>query len=241
MDTYTLFNNYVMRTIIRDLAIASSLAFFAGVAHGQQQSAAASVFHLDCVAGLELANAKAEVVNYRGRRALRLLPEGQEKSNESMLAILTGSDFKNGTIQVDIAGTPRAGTPPDSRGFIGIAFRVKPQAAGFEIFYLRPTNARTDDQLRRNHTAQYVSAPDFPWERLRKENPGVYESYVDLDPGAWTKVKIVVAGVTARLYVNGALEPCLIVNDLKLGETQGRIALWAHITTDGYFSELTVK
>lgn len=230
-----------MRKTIPGLAIASLIAF-ATAALGQQKSAAPSVFHLDSMEGLELANAKAEIVNYRGRRAVRLLPaESHDQGNESMLAILARSDFKNGTIQVDVAGAPRACAPPDSRGFIGIAFRVQPQAAGFEIFYLRPTNARADDQLRRNHTAQYVSAPDFPWERLRKENPGVYESYVDLDPGAWTRVKIVVAGVTARLYVNGAQEPCLIVNDLKRGETQGRIALWAHITTDGYFSELTVK
>ena len=69
----------------------------------------------------------------------------------------------------------------------------------------------------------------------------MYESYVDLEPGAWTKVKIVVAGATARLYVNDAREPCLIVKDLKLGESEGPIALWAHITTDGYFSELTVR
>ncbi len=199
-----------------------------------------SVFHLDSVDGLEMLNTKAEIADYRGRRAVHLAPL-QGTANESMLAVLAGTDFKNGTIQVDVAGAPRAGTPPDSRGFIGIAFRIKPQAAGFECFYLRPTNARADDQLRRNHTTQYVSEPDYPWPRLRKENPGMYESYVDLEPGAWTKIKIVVAGTAARLYVNGAAEPCLIVNDLKLGETQGRIALWAHTTTDGYFSELTVR
>jgi hypothetical protein len=31
------------------------------------------------------------------------------------------------------------------------------------------------------------------------------------------------------------------VNDLKLGETHGQIALWAHTSTDGYFSNLTVR
>jgi hypothetical protein len=33
----------------------------------------------------------------------------------------------------------------------------------------------------------------------------------------------------------------LIVNDLKLGETRGAIALWSHTFTDGYFANLTVK
>jgi hypothetical protein len=201
--------------------------------------AAAADFRLDSVDGLDLVNAKAEAVNYRGRRAVRLDPAPGKNSNETLLAILPGSNFKNGTIQVDVAGAPRAGAPPTSRGFIGIAFRVQSQGAKFECFYVRPTNARVDDQLRRNHSAQYISAPDFPWERLRKESPGVYESYVDLEAGAWTTLKIVVSGTKAQLYVNNAKEPCLIVNDLKLGESEGRIALWSDSTTDGYFSNLT--
>jgi hypothetical protein len=218
------------------LKIVLSLVFLSA-AHGQEK-----IFHLNSVERLEVLNTKAEVANYSGRRAVRLLPVLEHATaNESMLGILAGTDFKNGTIEVDLAGAPRAGTPPDSRGFIGIAFHLRPQASAFECFYLRPTNARADDQLRRNHTTQYVSEPDFPWPRLRKENPGMYESYVDLEPGAWTKVKIVVAGTAARLYVNDAREPCLIVKDLKLGESGGPIALWAHITTDGYFSELTVR
>jgi hypothetical protein len=55
-----------------------------------------------------------------------------------------------------------------------------------ESIYLRPTNGRADDQLRRNHSVQYDSVPDFPWFRLRKESPGVYESYTDLEAGEWS-------------------------------------------------------
>jgi len=95
--------------------------------------------------------------------------------------------------------------------------------------------------LRRNHSVQYISHPEFPWERLRKETPGVYEAYADLEPGAWTKIKIVVSGTKARLYINGADQPCLIVNDLKLGEAHGPIALWIAVDTDAYFSNLTIK
>jgi len=94
--------------------------------------------------------------------------------------------------------------------------------------------------LRRNHAVQYESIPDFPWDRLRREQPGVYESYTDLEVGAWTKMKIEVAGRSARLYVNGATQPCLIVNDLKLGETRGQVGLWAHIATNAYFSNLKI-
>jgi hypothetical protein len=223
------------------LAFALSFLTFVN-AHGQQGKTPTFQPRLDSTDGLELVNAKAELVTYRGQRAVHLIPlAGHESGDDGMLAILTGSDFKDGTIEVEVAGTPRPGAPSDARGFIGVLFRVQAHGERAENFYLRPTNGRADDQLRRNHSVQYESAPDFPWFRLRKENPGQYESYVDLDAGAWTKMKIVVSGTGARLFVNGADQPCLIVNDLKLGETRGQIALWAHVTTDGYFSNLTMK
>jgi hypothetical protein len=69
----------------------------------------------------------------------------------------------------------------------------------------------------------------------------VYEFYVDVDAGAWTRIKIVVAGTKAQLYVNEADQPCLIVNDLKLGESHGQVAPWAGSDTEAYFANLEVK
>ena len=158
----------------------------------------------------------------------------------SGLAAISESDFEDGTIEVDVAGLPREGAMQAARGFIGIAFRLQ-DATHYECFYIRPTNGRADDQLRRNHSTQYVGEPDFPWERLRKESPGVYESYTDLAAGEWTKVKIVVSGVRAQLFVNGAEQPCLIVNDLKHGKSRGKIALWVGPDTEGYFANLVVR
>ncbi|MBK9063033.1 MAG: hypothetical protein IPL89_07535 [Acidobacteria bacterium] len=162
-------------------------------------------------------------------------------ADKAVVAIVTGADFGDGTIEVDVAGAPRAGAPADSRGFIGVEFRLSESGARGEIVYLRPTNGRADDQLRRNRSVQYESLPDFPWHRLRKESPGVYEAYADLETGAWTSMKIVVSGTTARLYVNGAANPALVVKDLKLGAAQGAVALWSHASTDGYFSNLRVE
>lgn len=191
---------------------------------------------------LEVLNGKAEVVTYRGRRAVHLIPSPDHLGpDDSILAILERSDFEDGVIEVEVAGAPREGAPPDSRGFIGISFRVQPHGSKFENIYLRPTNGRADDQLRRNHSVQYASEPEYPWPRLRQENPGVYESYADLEAGAWTRMKIIVSGTTARLYVNGAAQPCLIVNDLKLGKSRGRVALWVHSSTNGYFTNLRVQ
>jgi len=204
-----------------------------------------TTFRLDSLAGLEIINVKADTVTYRGKRAVRLLDSSAQpvvtQPKKEAIAILKDSNFKDGTIEAEIAGAPRVGAPDNIRGFVGIAFRSQDVGSRFECFYVRFTNGRSDDQLRRNHSVQYISSPEFPWERLRKENPGVYESYTDLEPGEWTKIKIVVAGTKARLYINGADQPCLIVNDLKLGEAHGPIALWIGADTEAYFSNLTVK
>lgn len=196
--------------------------------------------------GVDPVKTKAELATYRGRRAVHVvnidgLAATGASAGAQAIAVVKTSVFKDGTIEADIVGMPREGAPSDTRGFIGIAFRVQDSGKRYECFYLRFTNGRADDQLRRNHATQYVSEPEFRWQRLRKENPGVYESYVDIEPGAWTHIKIVVAGAKAQLYVNGAEQPCLLVNDLKLGESHGRVGLWTGSDTEAYFSNLIVK
>lgn len=198
-----------------------------------------STFHLNSLSNLELVNLRGDIVSYRERSALMLMGLDMKGEDES-IAILPNSNFKNGTIEAEVAGSPRADAPGFARGFVGIAFHVEPHGKRFEYFFVRPSNGRADDQLRRNHSTQYCSHPDYPWYRLREENPGAYESYTDLVVGEWTKIKIVVSGVHAQLYVNGTEQPCLIVNDLKLGEMQGQIALWVGAGTEAHFSNLTV-
>ena len=74
-----------------------------------------------------------------------------------------------------------------------------------------------------------------------EETPGKYESYVDLLPGEWTRVRIVVSGEQAKLFVHGSDQPCLIVNDLKLGaDKKGGVGLWVGVGTEAYFSNLTI-
>ena len=219
-------------------------------------SAAARSMALDSLDGLEIkalsdagtepVKVKSDIATYNGRRALHMLNDDSMMSSSGpsggeSLAIVKDTDFKDGTIEVDLVGMPRQGSNSQSRGFVGIAFRIQGSGEKFENFYLRFTNGRADDQLRRNHSAQYTSFPDFSWSRLRQENPGVYESYVDIEENAWTKVKIVASGTKAKLYVNGAEQPCLIVKDLKLGDTHGRVALWTGSDTEAYFSNLHIK
>jgi hypothetical protein len=56
----------------------------------------------------------------------------------------------------------------------------------------------------------------------------------------WTKYKIDINGRKARLYVDGAEQPSLIVDDLKMEPRKGGVALWVGPGTEGYFSNLKI-
>ena len=211
-------------------------------------------YALETTEHLRLHNVTAEPATHEGKKGLRLTrsadaarrleamtPEERAKALFEELAWIEGLDFSSGAIEAEIAGIPAPGAGEGARGFVGIAFRLQPDMRTYDAFYLRPTNGRAEDQERRNHSAQYISHPDWPWFRLRKETPGRYESYVDLVPGAWTKVKIEVRGDRARLYVHGQEQPTLIVNDVKSGaQGRGGVALWVGPGTVAHFRNLTV-
>ena len=76
--------------------------------------------------------------------------------------VFTGSQFEDGLIEDDVAGDRIPGAKEVARGFVGIAFRVAQYGPTFEAFYLLPYNGRSDDQLQRNHSAQYISSPEYP-------------------------------------------------------------------------------
>ncbi len=218
--------------------------------------AVAQVRHypLETADGLVLHNVSAEPATLQGRKGLKLTlsadtrrklesmtPEARTQTRIEQLARIKDVEFSNGVIELEVAGAPAPDAPEGARGFVGVAFRVRPDAETFDAFYLRPTNGRADEQERRNRSTQYISHPDWPWFRLRKETPAKYESYVDLVPGEWTRIKVDVRGSVARLYVHGSEQPTLIVNDVKSGPTAiGGIALWIDVGTVAHFRNLTV-
>ncbi len=191
-------------------------------------------------AHLEAHHVKTQAVTYKSREATRLTDSGDSDNTGVNLALIKGAQFANGTIELELTGDAMPKSGPEIRGFTGIAFRVQDDAKHFECIYLRPLNARSQDQLQRNHSVQYVAEPDYPWERLRQETPGKYETYVDLVPGEWTKLRIEVAGEKARVYVNDAAQPTMIVNDLKHGNGKGGLALWIGPGVVAHFANLRV-
>jgi hypothetical protein len=245
------------------LVALATCAFFAP----QRLTAQSKSLALNSAAGLTLHNATAAPVTFKGKRAIKVTisPEAEKSMAESKsgaskkggqkkggpgagdgarldhLAIVEGVEFANGTIEVDLTGEPGPGAAGGARGFVGVAFRLQPDRKTYDCFYLRPTNGRAEDQERRNHTAQYIFHPDFPWFKLREETPSKYESYVDIQPAEWIHVKIDVNGDKARLFVNGNDQPTLLVNDVKSGAGgKGGVALWFEGSTIAHYANLKI-
>jgi hypothetical protein len=189
-------------------------------------------------------NVKTEVETYKGLKSLRAVDAAPTDAADGIqLVVLNDTNFRDGTIEIELAGAPVENAKSSARGFVGLAFRLDDttkDAPRYECFYIRPTNGRVDDQVRRNHATQYISHPDFPWFKLRQDFPGKYESYADMVPGEWTKLKIVAHGDEARLYIQDAPQPALVVTDLKHGQSQGKIALWIGTETMAHFANLRI-
>jgi alkyl sulfatase BDS1-like metallo-beta-lactamase superfamily hydrolase len=246
-------------------AVASLFALFVGFDPGfplveprpvPPPSTSAEVKHypLETTAGLLLQNVAAEPVVLQGKKGLRITFSGSTDQFKGLMreelakaqariphyAVIDGLEFGNGVIEAEIAGAPEPGAAATARGFVGIAFRL--QNGAYDAFYLRPINGRAEDQEQRNHATQYVAHPDWTWFRLRTETPSRYESYVDLLPDVWTKVRIEVRDQTARLFVHDQEQPTLVVNDLKSGaHGRGAVALWIDVGTAAHFRNLTVR
>lgn len=200
-----------------------------------------TVYPLKDTSHLKTLNVAAQAGVLKQQQSVKVTDVDPEVDTELRIAKLEKTSFHNGTIEVELAGQPMKNASEGARGFVGIAFRIDSSNKEFECFYLRPTNGRAADQVRRNHAAQYISYPDFPWYKLRKDFPEKYESYVDLEVEAWTKVKIEVQGNTAKLFVHNASQPTLIVSDLKHGaDAKGSIGLWIGPGTEAYFRNLVI-
>ena len=200
----------------------------------------AQTFALTDATALVPVNVKAAAAEYKGRKAV-LITKDPSKDG---FALLKGVDFQDGTIEGEIALKITAPPgPPGMRrspGFVGIAFRARPDASHYDLFYLRPGNSTSDDQSMRNHSVQYSYEPDQGWSKLRRQWPWVYETWADLKMETWTKIKIEVKGRSAKLFVNGSAQPSLVVDGLKGDDLRGGIALWGYPEEEAYFSNFHV-
>ena len=197
--------------------------------------------------GFDKSNLEANLVymsieKMNGKQVVKIIKDSTQNGADLPTFVkIKGNDFKEGTIEIKVLSQLLKTAPAYARGFIGVAFHIDSLNSKFEGIYLRPTNGRSDDQLRRNHSIQYFSYPDYDFDRLRKEAEGVYESYADMGLNEWITMRIEVKGKQAKLFLNDNKQPSLIVNDLKLGDNvSGAIGLWVDAGTEGYFKDLKI-
>jgi hypothetical protein len=133
--------------------------------------------------------------------------------------------FENGSIEFDAKG--KSGPPQSS--FIGIGFRVA-DIGTYDVIYFRPFNFRSPNPVNKSHSVQYTSLPDWTWSRLRSEHPGEYEKGIDPAPNGdeWFHARIEIRKPVVKVYVNGADEPSLVVNELS-DRTDGSVGIMCNV------------
>lgn len=138
------------------------------------------------------------------------LPTLQLRTGQALRPDVT---FGDGVIEFDFRGT-------DERAFLGVTFRTGEDGTGEDV-YLRLHKSKQPDAI------QYT--PDYrgrgQWQLFH--GPDATAS-VAFRPGAWTHVRVEVAGDRAAVTVGDAGEPQLTVRELASGRTSGFVGLWAN-------------
>lgn len=153
---------------------------------------------------------------------------------------LIDADFGDGAIEVDLAARINGRGQPEVRGFVGVAFHIAPGLDTWEAIYLRMTNGSRNNPPppapRHQFAIQYISYPDRTWRKLRQEHPNRYEQPAPVAIESWHRLRIELAGSTARAAVDG--QEVLTVSDLRFPSRKGAVGLWVDDGTTGYFSDL---
>lgn len=164
----------------------------------------------------------AKVSEFQGRKALML--NGGAAGVKDFI-------FRDGVIDVDVA-THIDATRPNTRGFVGMQFRISPDGTTAEELYYRPHKTSYPDAL------QYtpVLSGGRNWQLYN--GPG-FTAAADLPRNEWFHLRVEVAGAQAKLYIQDMSKPALIMDDLKTGRREGEVALFT-LTGETYFSNFQI-
>ena len=151
------------------------------------------------------------------------------------VAWLEGTDFRSGTIEVDVRGKESA-----HQRFVGVAFHRQDDSV-YEAVYVRPFNFRATDPLRKQHAVQDIKLPDYDYDRLREKFPEEFENPVDaaIEPAGWVTLRVVVDGGRIQVFVGPGSRGRPRVR--KLGQLSGgHLGLWLGNDSGGDFANLVV-
>ncbi len=161
----------------------------------------------------EIDGGESELVEYLGRQALRL---------KGASALLVDVETRNAIVEFDIAVS-------EERGFAGAIFRASDD--NYEHFYIRPHQSGNPDANQYTPVFNNVSG----WQLYHGDG---YSSPTEYRYDEWMRVKLVIAGTEADVYIDSD-EPVLHINDLKLGDVAGRIGVNSSGFSSVYFSDFS--
>lgn len=184
----------------------------------------------------------SKLVEFEGEPVLQVVKSEKIMDfDENTYCKVENISFHNGVIEVKVLSRLLSDAPDFARGFIGIAFRISKDDSSFESFYIRPTNGRVSDPIRKNRGTQYFSYPNYTFEYFRERGITDFESSADIGLDEWITIKAIIEDQTAIFYVNDKETPPLVVNNLILGaEARGSIGLFVDIGTQGFFKDLKI-
>jgi hypothetical protein len=139
-------------------------------------------------------------------------------------ALARGVSVENGTIEYDVAATPKS-------SFLGLEFRASSPRFS-EVLLLRPRQTGTIEALQYSPAFNNVGAA---WQIYHGANAN---AAVDIPRERWVHVRIDLDGVAARIFFDTATSPTLIVPHLA-GAGGTRLGVWTGAYGRGaYFSNI---
>ncbi len=180
--------------------------------------------------GGQVYNRSATVLREGGKSGIRL--DAREGDG---VAYLDGVRFTEGVIEFDVRGKDVM-----QQSFVGVDFQGVDEKT-YEAIYFRPFNFNPADQARKARAVQYISHPEYPWNKLREEQPGKYEQPVSPvpDPDDWFHVRVAVEEGQVSVFVNDSQQPCLRVQQLS-SRRGDKVGLWVGNQSAGDFANLKV-
>lgn len=165
-----------------------------------------------------------------GRAVIRL-----DERDGNGIAWWPESKLSDGTIEFDVRGRDVR-----QKSFVGVAFHGVDEVT-YDAIYFRPFNFRATDPVAHNHAVQYISLPGYDWQKLRTEQPGQYEKPIASppEPNQWFHARIVIAHPKISVFVDGASEPSLVVEQLS-DRKSGWVGLWVGNGSNGDFANLKI-
>src|SRR5262249_49340525 len=140
------------------------------------------------------------------------------------VAIARGVSMENGTLDLDLAAT-------DTTNFLGVVFRAATPRFS-NVLFLRPAASGTQEAVQYGPAFNSVGVA---WQVYHGDGAN---AVVDLERNRWMHLRLELDGSVARLFVDTATAPTLVVPRVVASAGEG-LGVWAGAFGRGaYFSNI---